>query len=191
MKSRQPIARGFTLLELLVVMTIIALLAGGIFTAAQFALRRARTMEAQNTAVGLAQAISQFKQEYGRWPATGGEQHKSNSSFMTNLLGNDTTVNKRGINFAKDIRVAKGNPPSNGLYRTGNTGEVFDPWGNYFDIYIDHDGDGQVANPEGAGAGGGTTLYLKTAVISAGVDKTMTGTNGDGTDATKDNARSW
>jgi prepilin-type N-terminal cleavage/methylation domain-containing protein len=191
MKFRKSIPRGFTLLELLVVMTIIALLAGGIFTAAQFALRRARTMEAQNTAVALAQAISNFKQEYGRWPVTGGEQHKSNSSFMTNLLGNDTTVNKRGINFAKDIRVAKGNPPSNGLYRTGNSGEVFDPWGNLFEIYIDHDGDGQVANPEGASAGGGNTLYLKVAVISAGLDKKMTGSNEDGVDGIKDNARSW
>lgn len=191
MKSRKSIARGFTLLELLIVMTIIAVLAGGIFTAAQFAMRKARQMEAQNTAVGLAQAISQFKMEYGRWPATGGEQHKSNSSFMTNLLGIDTNVNKRGINFAKDLRMAKGNPPANGLYRTGNTGEVFDPWGNYFDIYIDDDGDGQVTNPEGTSAGGGNTLYLKVAVISAGADKTMTGNNGDGTDATKDNARSW
>ncbi|MFM7181705.1 MAG: type II secretion system protein [Verrucomicrobiales bacterium] len=191
MKTRKRIARGFTLLELLVVMTIIALLAGGIFTAAQFALRKARQVEAQNTAVALAQAIGQFRQEYGRWPATGGEQHKSNSSFMTNLLGTDTSVNKRGINFAKDIRMAKGNPPSNGLYRTGNTGEVFDPWGNYFDIYIDHDGNGEVTNPEGTGAGGGTTLYMKVAVISGSVDKKISGTNDEGVDATKDNARSW
>lgn len=191
MKSQKPNAPGFTLLELLVVMTIIALLAGGIFTAAQFALRRARTLEAQQTAVALAQAINQFKSEYGRWPATGGEQHKSNSSFMTNLLGTDTTVNKRGINFAKDIRTAKGNPPSNGLYRTGNTGELFDPWGNYYDIYIDNDGDGQITNPEGTSAGGGSTLFQKVGVLSGGVDKQITGSNEDGIDAAKDNARSW
>lgn len=186
MKSRKSNARGFTLLELLVVMTIIAILAGGIFTAAQFALRKARTVQAQNMAVGLTQGINNFKQEYGRWPATGGEQHKSNSAFMTNMLGIDTTVNKRGIAFGKDLPMAKGNPPANGLYRTGDTGEVFDPWGNYFDIYIDDDGDGKIRNPEG-----GTDLFLKIAVISAGMDMTMSGQNAEGGDATKDNARSW
>lgn len=191
MKSRKPIARGFTLLELLVVMTIIAILAGGIFAAAQFALRKARTVQAQNMAVGLANSINNFKSEYGRWPATGGERHKSNSSFLTNMLGTDTSVNKRGIGFVKDLPVAKGNPPANGLFRTGNTAELFDPWGNYFEILIDHDGDGQITNPEGSTSGTGSTLYLKVAVVSAGVDKLLTGNNEDGQDATKDNARSW
>jgi len=192
MKSRKITPRGFTLLELLVVMTIIAVLAGGIFAAAQFALRKARSVQAQNMAVGLVNAITNFRSDYGRWPAKG-EQHKSNSTFMAPLLGRDTSVNKRGRNFVDSMPVAKGNPPVNGLYYQGNTADLLDPWGNNFTIHIDDNGDGQVSNPDSVSGGTGTSgpLYLKVAVVSAGVDKMMSGQNDEGQDATKDNVRSW
>ena len=188
MKSRNPSARGFTLLELLVVMTIIAVLAGGIFSAAQFAIKKARSIQAQNMAVGLANGINNIKTDYGRYPYTGGkaEKFKSDSTFMNNLIGRDTTTNKRGRNFVDSMPIAKGNPPVGGLYYQGNTADLFDPWGNNFEISLDHDGDGQVSNPEGS-----DILNLKVAVISKGNDKLMTGTNDDGQDAVKDNVRSW
>ena len=109
MKSRNPSARGFTLLELLVVMTIIAVLAGGIFSAAQFAIRKARSIQAQNMAVGLANGINNFKTDYGRYPYPGGtkaEKFKSDATFMNNLIGRDTTTNKRGRNFVDSMPIA-------------------------------------------------------------------------------------
>ena len=191
MKSRNPSPRGFTLIELLIVMTIIAVLAGGIFSAAQFAIRKARSVQAQNSAVGLAQGINNFKSDYGRYPYPGGtkaEKFDSNAAFMINLTGKDTEYNKRARNFVDGMPLAKGDPPVGGLYYQNNSAELFDPWGNYFEIRLDHDGDGQVDNPEG-----GDKLNLKVVVISKGFDKTMTGVSPEDpkVQATKDNVRSW
>ena len=144
-----------------------------------------------NTAVALAQGIQQFRQEYGRWPVVEGEKHQSDQTFIVNLLGYDTRVNKRGINFLADIRIAKGTPPVNGLHRTGDTGEIFDRWGNHFIIAIDHDRDGWVENPEGNSPTGHSRLHIPIAVVSPGRDGVVSGKNREGKDATKDNWRSW
>ena len=191
MKSRNPFPRGFTLIELLVVMTIIAVLAGGIFSAAQFAIRNSQKVRAQHSAVGLAQGITNFTSDYGRFPFPSGtkaEKFDSNAAFMINLTGKDAEFNKRSRNFVDGMPLAKGAPPVGGLYYQGNSAELFDSWGNYFEIRMDHDGDGQVDNPEG-----GDKLNLKVAVISKGFDKTMSGVNPDDPKipATKDNPRSW
>lgn len=189
MKATQPHRQGFTLIELLVVMTIIAILAAGLFTVAQSALRKARIVQAQNITVGLATGINNFRTDYSRWPYPEGdkvEQHQSDSAFMINLIGIDTTLNKRGRNYVDNLPQAKGAPPSNGIVYSGDSGDVFDPWQNYFDIYIDHDGDGQVTNPEG-----GDALRMKIVVVSGGPDMTLSGTNEDGKDATLDNAKSY
>lgn len=181
--------KGFTLIELLVVMTIIAILAGAIFAAAGYALKRARIVQAQNIAVGLVHGINNFQSEYNRWPFPGGtraEQHQSNSAFLVNLIGRDRSVNKRGINFVDNIPPARGTPPVGGIVYSGNSGDVFDPWESFFDIFIDHDGNGEISNPDG-----GAPLRLRVAVFSKGQDGEATGTNSDGVDATKDNVRSW
>ena len=188
MKSRNSTRRGFTLLELLVVMTIIAVLAGGIFAAAQFAIRKARTVQAQNMAVGLASAISNFRQDYTRWPVTA-EKSESTNELLIHLLGRDTSKNKRGRNYADNLPVGKNT--SGGLIYSGDTAELRDPWGELFTVHIDINNDGEISNPEGAGSGSSGTLRLKVAVVSKGNDKMMSGINDDGQDATRDNARSW
>lgn len=180
--------------ELLVVFLCLLLGTGSIMGLATWFARTNRTKgnpEALLAAVELAQGIQQFRQEYGRWPVVEGEKHKSDATFLVNLIGHDTRVNRRGINFMRNIRIAKGAPPFNGLHRTGNTGEVFDPWGNHFVITLDHDNDGWVENPEGPSGQGGARLNLKVAVVSPGRDGVVSGKNREGKNATKDNWRSW
>ena len=178
------------------VVLILSLLLGigiiiGLVKLFAYANRRTVNPVAQNTAVELAQGIKQFRQEYGRWPVIEGEKHQSDATLLVNLIGYDTRINKRGINFMRNIGTAKGSPPINGLHRTGDTGEVFDPWGNLFVVTLDHDNDGWVENPEGPSGHGGTRLNLKVAVVSPGRDGAVSGKNQDGKDATKDNWRSW
>jgi prepilin-type N-terminal cleavage/methylation domain-containing protein len=189
MKLHAPRPRGFTLIELLVVMTIIAVLAGGIFGAAQMAIEKTRKLQGQKTAVDLANAINKFRDEYSRWPYASDskeEKNVSNAAFLDNLIGKDDTRNKKSINFTEGFPLAKGSPPIGGLAWKGDQAELFDPWENYYQIYIDHDGDGEVTNPEG-----GDPLRGKLFVISPGKDQTLSGQNEEGKDATKDNVRSW
>jgi hypothetical protein len=178
------------------VVLILSLLLGigiiiGLVKLFAYANRRTVNPVAQNTAVELAQGIKQFRQEYGRWPVIEGEKHQSDATLLVNLIGYDTRINKRGINFMRNIGTAKGSPPINGLHRTGDTGEVFDPWGNLFVVTLDHDNDGWVENPEGPSGQGGARLNLKVAVVSPGRDGVVSGKNREGKDATKDNWRSW
>jgi hypothetical protein len=191
MDNSESKKRGLKTHEWLALMLLGAGLVFGLIKMFKYATRKSINPEAQNMAVGLAQGIKQFRQEYGSWPVTGGEKHRSDATFLFNLLGSDTKVNKRGINFLTDIRIAKGTPPFNGLHRSGDSGEIFDPWGNHFIIVIDHDNDGWVENPEGPSRQGTAKLNLPIAVLSPGKDGVLSGKNREGKDSTKDNWRSW
>jgi hypothetical protein len=139
----------------------------------------------------VAQSLNMFRQEYGRWPVSGGEEHRSDAAMLIHLLGKDTTVNKRAIRFLADLPPAKGKPPVNGMVPVGNSVEILDKWGTHLVIHIDHDTDGWIENPEGPTAASGPKLNLKVAVISTGPDGVLTGLNNEGKDATLDNIRSW
>ena len=190
MKNRLLPSKGFTLVELLVVMTIIAVLAAGVLVGGQAAIRNARRLQAKNIAVSLAGSVANYRSEYMRYPFPGGnkkEQMQSDATFISNLTGKDDTLNKKRINFLDGIPQAKGNPPAGGLSVIGSQSSVFDPYGNYYDIYIDHDGDDEITDPEG----GGQPLSMKIGVISKGEDGMLSGQNPEGKDATKDNCKSW
>jgi hypothetical protein len=191
MDNTESTKRGFKSYKWLAPILLCAGLVFGLVKFFKYATRKTEQFPAQETAVELAQGIKQFRQEYGSWPVGEGEKHRSDATFLVNLLGNDTSVNKRGINFLKDIRMANRTPAAIGLHRSGDSGEIFDPWGNHFIIVIDHDNDGWVENPEGPSRHVGAKLNLPVAVVSPGRDGVLSGKNHEGKDATKDNWRSW
>ena len=59
---------GFTIIELLAVMTLIALLIGILFGAAQFIVKTSRQRRAETTALALKNAITTYRHSYGKWP---------------------------------------------------------------------------------------------------------------------------
>ena len=66
----QEARKGFTLLELLIVVAIIAILISILLPATQALRQKARNQEAEVTKMALANAIRAFRAEYGYWPGT-------------------------------------------------------------------------------------------------------------------------
>ena len=60
--------RGFTILELLAVITLISILIASTFTAAQYVIRNSRDTAANANTNSLISAISNYRHEYGHWP---------------------------------------------------------------------------------------------------------------------------
>jgi len=61
---------GFTLIEILLVVTIIGILAGIVVVSTPGHMDRARRRKTELQAVEIKTAIMQFEMEVGRWPAT-------------------------------------------------------------------------------------------------------------------------
>jgi len=59
---------GFTIIELMAVILLIALLISILFGAAQYVVRTARFQRATSTAAALQAAIATYRHEYGLWP---------------------------------------------------------------------------------------------------------------------------
>ena len=141
---------GFTLMELLVVITIIAILAGITFPAAQGVLKKARKIGAENMALQVRSAIAAYYTEYRRYPVTstgGGETTlRTNETLMDILLGAEGNErNPRRISFFAG-KKAKGNV--NGLITNGSGGgRLVDPWGQELYVIMDTDNNYRVTAP--------------------------------------------
>jgi prepilin-type N-terminal cleavage/methylation domain-containing protein len=116
-------ASAFTLIELLIVIAIIAILAGLGFGAVQGALKSAKRAQARNDVNQVAAAVKSYALEYGRLPEAGTE--------IAALTGE----NPKGIVFF-EAKKAAGDPPKNGL---SEDGKLLDPWGNEYEFIPDDD----------------------------------------------------
>jgi prepilin-type N-terminal cleavage/methylation domain-containing protein len=108
-------AHGFTLVELLVVISIIAILASLALPAMNNAINSAKKTTAKNQVVQIATAIAAYETEYGRLPAFGGSNMVLTNIAM--LTSTDTTNNPRGINFIdlSSWTAGKGGTNANGF----------------------------------------------------------------------------
>lgn len=155
MKLRKvpPKSRGsaFTLLELLIVMTIIAILAAVSYSAMSMAINNTNRTIAKSDATSLTNAILAYKMEYQQMPLIGTQRSESvetesDAEIMRILLAADPDQNPRERPF---INVKLATNDRKGLDRSGN---YLDPWGHRYGIGIDANGNGVVKNPvPGAG----------------------------------------
>ena len=162
-------------MELLVVITIIAILAAMIFPVANGVLRKTRSTQAKNDAMQLRQAIETYFTEYRKFPvrSTGGASSDqtmlSDNTLMDVLMGADgNQLNPRRISFFGG-KKAKGDPPKGGVVLSGTGGgKLYDPWGQPFVVTIDTNRNDRVTDP---GEGGGETIPQSVIVYSYGPDR--------------------
>ena len=137
MKNRK---NGFTIIELIVVMTIIMILAGLLVGAAQQAKARAKVAQARAMIAGIETALGMFQADMGGYP----------SSTNANLVSALSTVPPGAGTYtigATNPNVSA-NPNYSGPYMTFKQGEitggaVIDPWNNayhYNNPGTDHSG---------------------------------------------------
>jgi prepilin-type N-terminal cleavage/methylation domain-containing protein len=95
---------GFTLLELLIVVSIIAILISILMPATQALRQRAKEKQRDATQMALAHAIRAFRAEYGYWPTSdafpaAGTLAPSQDTIIKNYLLSNGSKNKRKCIF--------------------------------------------------------------------------------------------
>src|SRR5438270_1323261 len=193
--NRAKGASAFTLMEMTVVILIIMLLAGFIFTAGSNVFERARKVQAKNDVTQLVTAINAFYTEYGRYPVTltstttdaffgtgavpAGCTSYGNNDVLVDVLRNNTTganaanvtlLNPRAIVFLSPPAARNTTPPKGGISQTTGTGyalgDYMDVWGTQYAIEIDTNYDSQMTNPYSDADGSAGTVPLRFGAIA-------------------------
>ena len=171
---------GFTLVELLVVISIIAVLAAAGFAAGNSAITKARKLTCQASTTALESAVNNFFTEYGSMPIDGSEDKetdtKTDVAMLKVLLGADEDTsppkNARAVRF---LSVKEGKSNKGGMmYQTGSSNVptgLFDPWGGPFHLMMDLDYDEQIkVKTTSKGSSDKTLNGRRVAVWSLGAD---------------------
>lgn len=132
--------RAFTLVEILVVVSIIGLLAGLAFPAIQGALNSAKKGKAKAEMQSIITALKAYQNEYGRmpdFPSLGGtgdgwfDQNNSKGLFLMLSGTNTAEQNTRQITF---LELPSGSA----------NGAILDPWKQGYIVKLDDNGDNRV-----------------------------------------------
>lgn len=182
--------RGFTLVELLVVLAIIAVLAGSGFAVVTSALAKARKATALEAIGAIETAVNNFHVEYSRMPkeiTIDTLVDTGDTPFLNVLLGLEGNIpnplNPRALRL---LKITEGSGKKGLIYNSSRTSAegLYDPWGGTYQIMLDGDHD-QTVTPAPPGGGGRQLNGRRCAVWSNGAD----GVNGGGTSA--DDVKSW
>lgn len=142
MKPRfQPACRGFTLTELLVVISIIGLLAGLVSVGVPRAMEAGKKAKAKGDLTAIVSAVKAYRQEYGRWPVdmpSGIDDEDTEAAGTYSWFDGDrskqlmkiltaSTSDNSGLN-PKKIRFLEG---------PDEEGNFVDPWKTQYIVKLD------------------------------------------------------
>ena len=140
--------RNFTLVELLVVIGIIAVLAGMLMAGMMYAPAKAQKAKAQAEVTTLLNAIKQYESAYGVLPIPSGALSHDGTlkSEDYKLMIHILQADDEGLNNTDKEKVKKQNKRSTKfLDIQGNEAGVFtDPWGEDYSVVVDNDYDGKI-----------------------------------------------
>jgi prepilin-type N-terminal cleavage/methylation domain-containing protein len=159
---KQKFSFGFTLVELLVVVSIIGLLVGLLAAGIPLAIEKGMTAKAKGETTAIVAAIKAYKQEYGRFP---GDPSVANRLFSSNsnpdindlmkVLSGDATATLDGeIANPKGVRFFEG-------AKTNETITMPDPWGGQYLVLVDSTETGSVTYTNA-----GTPVNLRISVLA-------------------------
>jgi prepilin-type N-terminal cleavage/methylation domain-containing protein len=183
---------GYTLLELLTVIVIIAILLGIGWPYFSSVMESARKTQAKNEAQQIVTAVNAFYTDYGQYPlasgtdvtytgTTAGTTSGSSNAALFDVLRNNT--DPTGPNYAT---VTSSNPRAivyitPPISKSGTKGGInsttgiwYDPFGSPYNVRIDGTYDNQLTNPY-ADKPGGTTLNFGVIVWSFGKNGNLGG----------------
>jgi prepilin-type N-terminal cleavage/methylation domain-containing protein len=170
---------GFTLVEMLVVIGMIAALAGISFPVYKSIQKKVVSQQLDMLIGSVERAVDNFETEYNYLPYIEGvypsadslykNQDGQTAPFITSLVGLGNTSNFKKIKFLDASEPENGKA---GIEITGEVAKMIDPWGNEFQrIRVDRDNDGIVPWHYGSVSGGDfDPVRKKVALISFGPD---------------------
>jgi prepilin-type N-terminal cleavage/methylation domain-containing protein len=152
---RRP-SRGFTLVELLVVISIIIVLAAMSFGAVSIATRKQKAVTTQAAITALSQAFDQYYSEYSKMPSVGSQDEmvtegESGTKLLTILLGKEETggeMQNPRQNVFLTTQIGSNKKKGGLVYGNGNQIEgLYDAWGRPLNIKFDDDFDDEIQDP--------------------------------------------
>jgi prepilin-type N-terminal cleavage/methylation domain-containing protein len=175
----------FTLVELLVVIGIIAVLAGILLPTISIAIKKVRIGRARTEMASLITAIKMYESEYDLLPI-------KYTAVDSAELDNSATPPQYDelISFLSQTGSykANGNLRKNKMLDVKRPGEYKDPWGKDYHVVFDTNADGSISSTSVDGMVDGKDLPYSIIVWSDGPDKEFN--TSDANSANKDNVYS-
>ncbi len=144
----------FSKTGLLVIGAVALVLGALLFPALNGQTERGPRPFEKNDMLNLRAALKAFRLEYGRYPFAEGENAFTNEveqgKLMRVLTGDDDGENPRRIAFFEGPTATKRQIDGKMRYARGfspETGALLDPWGSFYRIIMDANGDGRVIGP--------------------------------------------
>jgi hypothetical protein len=150
-KLPAPPQKSSVLLRVLMGVLIAALVMMGVFTFVVIAAREsARRSQAKTMVVNLTAALKAYDVEYSKWPS-GIEDGAifdaaRTGKLMDTLRGKNPAENPRKIVFFEGPDGVATESYRGGL---SPEGVLYDPWGRFYQIAVDTDGDEKIPSPYG------------------------------------------
>ena len=178
---------GFTLVELLVVVSIIGLLAGLSAAVVPKAIEAGKKAKAKGDMTAILAAVKAYKQEYGTWPAIESLGTDSTGEFGA-WYGPSKWAQATGLSRGRDLmKILSGQNIGTGLgsvwpremnpklikFLDGpdSDGNFLDPWKTQYCVKMDVNESGGLEY--GTGNAGVENLRLTVIVVSLGKNKTQ------------------